>query len=588
MKFKGFFLVSIILLTILTGCAVSASDEISDINLTVSETFDDAIETSSNEDVDEISQDESETGDVLDRDNDKDKLMVSSFKNIESFEKGVFHGEISKECTPEFYFNLYSSEMKNGNVLIFFDDNLIFNETFDPLINYDNEPDFPACAVQLISLSKLKSLDYKDYLVSVKYAENNNELLIHQTQVSRSYTFGFEVGVLDEDALGFTDEMDVVSMEDDYQYAIWGSDFNFKVILPNNHRGNLTVVYNGKILNYIKSYTDAYYFNIAASDLKFGKNQLSAKYSGDDKYPEKTIYLDFETLPSFTIPKNAVEDNKCIVSINLTKSARGNFNVYSVVTDGFKLNKTNLIKSQKVSNGVSSIEVPLTDDENYFYLEYTDDDYSWGSFYIVEAEYDFTPFELDVSYKNEILINDSSNYFIVDLSKKVSGKLSLYIDGFFIKDKKITSYTHYFLMNSPEYNLTLGKHNFEIRYSGVDSDSVSFNGTFSIISPSDNQNKVSPVKKADKITLTLKKITVKKSAKKLVLKATLKINGKVAKGKIIIFKFNKKTYKATTNKKGVAKIIIKKSVLKKLKVGKKVKYQATYSKNTVKKTVKVK
>jgi hypothetical protein len=101
-------------------------------------------------------------------------------------------------------------------------------------------------------------------------------------------------------------------------------------------------------------------------------------------------------------------------------------------------------------------------------------------------------------------------------------------------------------------------------------------------------SKNTPTKKADKISLKLSKVTVKKSAKKLVLKATLKINGKVVKGKKITYKFNKKTYKAKTNKNGVAKVTIKKSVLKKLKVGKKVKYQASYGKTTVKQTVKVK
>ena len=89
--------------------------------------------------------------------------------------------------------------------------------------------------------------------------------------------------------------------------------------------------------------------------------------------------------------------------------------------------------------------------------------------------------------------------------------------------------------------------------------------------------------------LTVKTVKVKKSAKKLVLTATLKkVNGKYLKGKKITFKFNGKTYKAKTNKKGVAKVTIKKSVLKKLKVGKNVKYQATYLKDTVKKSAKVK
>ena len=89
--------------------------------------------------------------------------------------------------------------------------------------------------------------------------------------------------------------------------------------------------------------------------------------------------------------------------------------------------------------------------------------------------------------------------------------------------------------------------------------------------------------------VTLKSVTVKRSAKKLVLTATLgKIKNKYLKNKKITFKFNGKKYTAKTNKKGVAKVTIKSSVLKKLKVGKKLTYQATYSKDTVKKTVKIK
>ncbi|WP_405268220.1 pectate lyase-like adhesive domain-containing protein [Methanobrevibacter sp.] len=90
------------------------------------------------------------------------------------------------------------------------------------------------------------------------------------------------------------------------------------------------------------------------------------------------------------------------------------------------------------------------------------------------------------------------------------------------------------------------------------------------------------------LKLTLKKVTVKKSAKKLVLTATLKKGSTPIKSKKITFKFNGKTYKVKTNKKGIAKLTIKKSILKKLKVGKKITYKVIYGKLTVKRTAKVK
>ena len=97
------------------------------------------------------------------------------------------------------------------------------------------------------------------------------------------------------------------------------------------------------------------------------------------------------------------------------------------------------------------------------------------------------------------------------------------------------------------------------------------------------------VKKAPvKTKIVLKTVTVKKSAKKLVLQATLKKGSSPIKSKYVTFKFNGKTYKAKTNKKGIAKYTIKSSILKKLKVGKKIKYQASYGKITAKKIAKVK
>ena len=91
-----------------------------------------------------------------------------------------------------------------------------------------------------------------------------------------------------------------------------------------------------------------------------------------------------------------------------------------------------------------------------------------------------------------------------------------------------------------------------------------------------------------KQVLTASKVTVKKTAKKLTLKAKLKINGKLVKGKQITFKFNGKTYKVKTNSKGIAQKTLHKKVINKLKKGKTYTVKVTYLKDTIKTTVKVK
>ena len=87
--------------------------------------------------------------------------------------------------------------------------------------------------------------------------------------------------------------------------------------------------------------------------------------------------------------------------------------------------------------------------------------------------------------------------------------------------------------------------------------------------------------------MSLKTVTVRKSAKSITLTANLKQGNKAIKSKVVAFKFNGKTFKAKTNSKGIAKVTIK-NILNKLAVGQTVKYQASYLKDTVKKTSKVK
>ncbi|WP_407409066.1 Ig-like domain repeat protein [Methanobrevibacter sp.] len=89
--------------------------------------------------------------------------------------------------------------------------------------------------------------------------------------------------------------------------------------------------------------------------------------------------------------------------------------------------------------------------------------------------------------------------------------------------------------------------------------------------------------KVKQILSSKKTVNVKKTAKKLVLQVKLY---KKLKGKSISFKFYGKTYKVKTDKNGIAKVTIKKSVINKLKKGKSYTVNIYYSKISLKTKVK--
>ena len=90
-----------------------------------------------------------------------------------------------------------------------------------------------------------------------------------------------------------------------------------------------------------------------------------------------------------------------------------------------------------------------------------------------------------------------------------------------------------------------------------------------------------------KHVIKAKKTTTVKRTSKLVYKVTLK-GKKVIKNKKVTLKLNGKKYTAKTNSKGIAKFTIKKSVISKLKAGKKYAMKITYKKDTLKRTLKIK
>ena len=89
-----------------------------------------------------------------------------------------------------------------------------------------------------------------------------------------------------------------------------------------------------------------------------------------------------------------------------------------------------------------------------------------------------------------------------------------------------------------------------------------------------------------KQVINVKKVSKVKKSKTTKVKITLK--GKtVYKNKKLTVKFNGKKYTVKTNKKGVAIFKVTKKMLKKFKVGKKVKYTVIYSADKLTRYVKV-
>lgn len=250
------------------------------------------------------------------------------------------------------------------------------------------------------------------------------------------------------------------------------------------------------------------------------------------------------------------------VKINLPKDAKGNFSLY--VSD-------ELYECINITNGTATINFK-TETAGIYLLKA-----------VCDCNYGFE------NASNEVTFKDGTRVYIYGVYEGIYG----HCDEMFYKDNKRYDVEvrglDGELVSNANVNIKIGSTNIKAKTNVEGIASVSI----SKLKPGKHKITAAYKNFKESRTLTvkhilkLKTVKVKKSAKKLVLSATLK-NKKPIKGKTIKFKFKGKTYKAKTNKKGIAKVTIKKSVLKKLKVGKKVTYQATYIKDTVKKTAKVK
>ena len=506
---------------------------------------------------------------------------------------GTYHFDYD---TWEYVFeNIYKTvKLVNGTVKIMIED-LVFPHygSFDVIFAYQSETDdyqvntetysfygAPGVSISAPYLGEdaLIEIDLKNQTGNVTIFINGEEFKTVETTTGKIVdylpadklvkyqnliTFQSDNDVVDEYFRHYDDGTGEFQYEEFYCYpsinlslALEGNEANITVILPEGAAGNITVDIDDKGVIY-ETAVQGGKVTIPLTGLAVGEHHLVIRYIVGSEFLEESLDISVEKPDpkvDINIPEAGSSTNE--FTIELPSDATGTL----IVNIGGKNYVADLV------NGKATITVP----------ELPEGDYNVTVKYSGDGKY--APFSKTESVENSVPPRIVAN----DLTMMYSdgSKYSVTVYG---TDGKVASGV---LVT------------FKIGTKVIGTAKTNENGIASI--------KITQLPKTYKITvqaldksvtkkltvkqiLSLKKVTVKRSAKKLVISATLKkVKGKYLKGKKITFKFNGKKYTAKTNKKGVAKVTIKKSVLKKLKKGKKVTYQATYLKDTVKRTVKVK
>ena len=617
MKYNKIFLVSLAILAIFMLGAVSATDDISVDNSTVEENTLNSIEEVS----DEVELGENEENDLLESTYSED---VASEKESLSMDVKIWWdseiGGVIDEFPPGYssdkYVKVSLPKKVNGTLSLYMDGKFIsdknitakthyFNVTVDDIgkhiaeVKYSGDDQYSASSAS--TTFEVVSC-YIDCTMDIVYSASNEYLGVYVSGPTNNPNPNGDIVVIINgkryvapiirgnafiklesldlghhnvhiDYLGdnkhaprsldtIVNVYPEISMNNDIAF---NENNEVYLELPADAKGHLVVKVEGNVVGDVPLVNG--YASVSLNDFrKFNQElEIEMEYTSDD-YDVDSVDIYFRVNPQIDLERDMIINQKYTLAFTLPNTYSGDL---ELEVPGYDEN----LKA-KVIKGKASIDFLAKEiGDNLIFLTYNDDsgaDYSEIYSIFVGPNPNMVA-TIDSKAGNDPVVK-------VNVANDAGGAISVIVNGneysssYFTKNGSLTI-----------LGLADGTYTAIVTYSGdYKYPTVSKTITFT------KTSKNTPTKKADKISLKLAKVTVKKSAKKLVIKATLKINGKVVKGKKITFKFNKKTYKAKTNKKGVAKITIKKSVLKKLKVGKKVKYQASYGKTTVKKTVKVK
>lgn len=319
--------------------------------------------------------------------------------------------------------------------------------------------------------------------------------------------------------------------------------------LPEGAKGNLTVYVDDEFYG-----TEAITDGIAKIhlDLNVGYHKIAASYDGND-YDIENITKTIEIIPKISYPKRITEGEDKYLTFEMESNYNGTVKIYNQgwntvpITNG---KATFSLKKLKYEDEIGTTISIAFEKENYTFKEMYDIPIELPVNFIAE---DVTMYYGDAkTFSVKVIDTNGNTAKYKNVQIKIGTKTNTVQT-----DKK--GFAKINLENTP------GTYAITVSYKG-------YKATYKLVV---------------KHLITLKAATVKKSAKSLTLQSTLK-NTKAISGKQITFKFKTKIYKAKTNKNGIAKVTVPKSVLKTLKVGEKVTYQAIYLKDIVKKTAVVK
>ena len=528
MKVKYLVIVSLIL-AILTIGAVSASEDItSDDSLAVGDAADEPIG-------------ESAADDVLADDDLNMDVDISSYDDIE------YGDEYGAVVTV----NNYEEFNVTGSLVVSTGQNIIYSNDKVVVPGYEESDE----NFFQLTAKDMPNLPLGTYILNVKFTPQVGNPIVSNDTITVTYSMKlYEQGgddwyEIDE----YANEIQVYGDE----------DTQIRVNLPKSVTDNVIYSIDG-VNKTVNMNNGVGYITIPSTTMSIAPHVLIVQ-CGDKKRT-----LDVTVEPIVHSLEFVGTNQDVYVGITLPKIYSGTLYVYNYNPNTGQ--PTTLVGQAAVTGGKGTVALPkLQKGEHPYLAKFDSASYKYEEFFTVNA-IDNSPNVVVSVTPSEIAPGGS----VTVNANGPLGEFDLYVDG--VYQKGFYSKTSFVEVIS---NLAAGQHRINVIHYGENG--ADYSGLFYVTV----KQKTTPAK--DTVKLTLKKFkTVKKSAKKLVLKATLKINGKAKKGLKVKFKFNKKAYTAKTNKKGVAKVTIKAKVLKKLKVGKKVTVQASYGKTVKKFTVKVK